>query len=82
MMRDLTTTELAEALGIGSSTLDKLRKIHSASFPTPSKHGPALYWNIDSIRGWLNALPAQQRPTLIADYHRRAKEIVLRKPFS
>ncbi|WP_157096166.1 hypothetical protein [Methylosinus sp. R-45379] len=80
-MRDLTTTDLAFALGVSTCTLSTLRKIHAASFPTPSKHGHALFWNIDAVRGWLNSLPAQQRPTSIADYHRRVKEIILRKPF-
>ncbi|CAN2534467.1 hypothetical+protein [Methylocapsa aurea] len=82
MTRDLTTTELSEALDISSDSLSTLRRIHAASFPTPTKHGPALSWNIDAVRWWLNALPVQQRPTTIADYHRRVKSILLRKPFS
>ena len=40
MTRDLTTTELSEALDISSDSLSTLRRIHAASFPNSNQARP------------------------------------------
>lgn len=74
----LDRADLAAALNVGGSTLDKL-KARGAVGPAAVRIGGGIRWRADEVRAWLaNPTPAgelydsQAWPAIWADFQRRA----------